>query len=300
MTFEQLHYFLEIVKDMNFTRAASRLFISQSTLSRQIAALESALGARLLIRDTRSVELTEAGKLLAREGVELFQKKTEIEDKIWRLSEGISGKINLVSLTMQSNEVYEICHRFQVRYPNIALNLTAQVHGTTVEQLEQGFADVGVGISCELENAPDNLETVPIKHDKFYVIVPEYHRLAGRTSVTREEMKGEHILVAREPIASRLCVEIHNALGVGVKNRRGKSQPNTLAEMIMQVKAGIGAAILPGVLCRPGEGYHVLSLEDVETDFDVVMIWKKESSDPSMVCFKQVVQECLAEMGRMT
>lgn len=67
MTFNQINYFLAVAQHLNFTRAATALFVTQSTLSRSIAALETELGVRLLERDFHNVKLTPAGELMNRE-----------------------------------------------------------------------------------------------------------------------------------------------------------------------------------------------------------------------------------------
>lgn len=64
MTFNQINYFLTIAKHLNFTQAASELFVAQSTLSRSMAVLEAEIGVKLLQRDFHNVTLTAAGELM--------------------------------------------------------------------------------------------------------------------------------------------------------------------------------------------------------------------------------------------
>lgn len=73
MELEQLRIFLAVAECSSFTGAAKRLFVSHSTTSRTVAALEAELGVRLFTRDRRSVELTEAGRVLRTESVRLLQ-----------------------------------------------------------------------------------------------------------------------------------------------------------------------------------------------------------------------------------
>jgi len=64
MTFNQINYFLAVADQLNFTKAAASLFVTQSTLSRSIAALEEEIGTPLLYRDFHAVKLTPAGEIL--------------------------------------------------------------------------------------------------------------------------------------------------------------------------------------------------------------------------------------------
>ncbi|MCL2343512.1 MAG: LysR family transcriptional regulator [Firmicutes bacterium] len=82
MDLNQLRIFLAVVNCGSFTRAAESLYISHSTTSRSVAALEEALGVRLLHRDNHSVRLTPAGELLYREGKQLLRRVETIESKL--------------------------------------------------------------------------------------------------------------------------------------------------------------------------------------------------------------------------
>lgn len=73
MELEQLRIFLAVAESSSFTGAAKRLFVSHSTTSRAVAALEAELGVRLFTRDRRTVELTEAGRVLCAESAKLLQ-----------------------------------------------------------------------------------------------------------------------------------------------------------------------------------------------------------------------------------
>lgn len=74
MTFNQINYFLTIAKHLNFTQAASELFVAQSTLSRSMAALEAEIGVKLLQRDFHNVTLTAAGELCTAKWKKLWRK----------------------------------------------------------------------------------------------------------------------------------------------------------------------------------------------------------------------------------
>ena len=293
MTFEQLNYFLEVTRSMNFTKAANNLYISQPTLSRHISTLESDLGAKLLIRDKRSVTLTEAGKLLASEGAELFRKKEEIESRIWRLGEGIKGNLTMVSIEIQSREVYQICRQFQMTYPNIVFSLQQQAYGTTLTEVEERRADVGVGLSFELENLPSNMELLPICKDQFCVIVSELHPLADQESVCVDQLKHETFIFARSMGPTEFVSQLHHKIGADSTDLDNPHQPHGIGSLIMQVKAGLGIALLPRCICRENDGYRALPIRDIDTSFDIVLLWERESGNPNLDCFKDSAREYL-------
>ncbi len=82
MELEQLRIFLAVAETSSFTGAAKRLFVSHSTTSRAVAALETELGVRLFTRDRRTVELTEAGRVLCAEGEKLLRAAESAADAV--------------------------------------------------------------------------------------------------------------------------------------------------------------------------------------------------------------------------
>ena len=88
MDLSQLRVFLAVVDCGSFSRAAEALYISRSTTSRSVAALEEAVGVRLLRRDNRSVRLTAAGETLYREGRQLLRQAETVEKAVRARGDG--------------------------------------------------------------------------------------------------------------------------------------------------------------------------------------------------------------------
>ena len=96
MDLRQFRYFVEVATNLSFTRAAKRLHISQPTLSQQIRALEHALGAKLFVRNTTGLAMTQAGKIfLERTSTTLREAQAAIDDAR-AASEGFVGRLNVV------------------------------------------------------------------------------------------------------------------------------------------------------------------------------------------------------------
>ena len=299
MTFEQLNYFLEVVKDMNFTKAANRLFISQSTLSRHVTALEESLNTKLLNRDTHSVKLTEAGKFLVREGSDLLKMKREIEEKIWMYDESSKERLNFVMYLMQDDRVYHICNELKEKDPNILLNLSLLARNENIiSRIQDGGADMGISTYGEIDVIPEDIGWVPLWEDEYYLIAPNNHRLACRDSVSVNELEDERILIADEPaISNNVCANIHHYLEKGTNRRYNVTQPRNIAEMAMQVMAGAGLAVLPGVNCFRDGRYKLLHIEGVPTKYDVMFMWKKDS--PKLASIDRVREFFISSLAEM-
>ena len=92
MDIRYLRSFVAVAQCLSFTKAAERIYIGQSALSKQIADLEAELGVELFMRHHRSLELTPAGKTLLKEGINLIDKVAEMIEKTRQAQLGIRGK----------------------------------------------------------------------------------------------------------------------------------------------------------------------------------------------------------------
>ena len=138
-----LRYFVAVAEELNFNKASQRVFISQPTLSHQIAQLEDILGVKLLIRDKRHVKLTTAGQLLYEKAllilemveVSIAQVKDHADKKPLKIGVPSYHSFDIVSQTLQ---------KFTSKYPDIlvdikemtALEMSDALHR---QQLDLGF-----------------------------------------------------------------------------------------------------------------------------------------------------------------
>ena len=95
MELRTLHYFTVVAQELNITRAAEKLNMSQPPLSNQIKALEEELGVQLFLRGKRRLELTEEGSLLLRRAIQIQELTDKTRQEISSLREGMTGTIYL-------------------------------------------------------------------------------------------------------------------------------------------------------------------------------------------------------------
>lgn len=117
MTFNQINYFLNVAKHLSFTKAASSLFITQSTLSRSIASLEDELGVVLLKRDFHNLSLTPAGELFYQEMDGIMESVQDILMRVQDLSSNQTSFSQLAYwMARKSKQIFcsrcEICPIF--------------------------------------------------------------------------------------------------------------------------------------------------------------------------------------------
>lgn len=284
MNLEQLNSFLTVAQHMNFTKAADSLFVSHSTISRQIASLEKNLGVRLLIRDNRSVRLTKAGAILLERGQALFEEITEIENLVRLAGSGRSGSLRVASLDFYHQSLYNLYKRFTREYPDIIFSIQHADIGSITEQITSERADVGIAFSYEWDSYPDEFEYVRLYSESFCVVVAEDHHLASRDSIRLSDLKDESMLFL-DHLLFDFFKRFDKEMGRPVIHNSAV-QPKSGQSLIIQVRAGLGVSALPRPLARElCAGCKLLEIEGCDTSFDVLMLWRKNSINPSLPLF---------------
>ena len=186
----KLRYFAAVAEHRHFGRAAEQLYIAQPVLSRQIRALEQELGCTLLVRTTRSVQLTPAGELLQEEARGVF---AAVDTAVRRVHELDRGVQRLVVAFAPGLHVSEAVRAFTATHPDVEIELLHLHWWEQDAPLRDGRADVGY-----LRHPFDGtgLRTVPIGREPKVACLPVTHPLAGRRSLVQADLDGETILDA--------------------------------------------------------------------------------------------------------
>lgn len=187
----KLRYFVAVADHRHFGRAAEQLYIAQPVLSRQIRALEQELGCTLLVRTTRSVELTPAGRQLHEEAQGVV---TAVDAALRRVHEADRGIVRLVVAFSPGLHVSEAIRSFTASHPGIQIALVQLRWWEQDAPLRDGRADVGY-LRRPFDDA--GLRTVSIGHEPKVACLPATHPLARRRALTTADLDGETILDAQ-------------------------------------------------------------------------------------------------------
>ncbi|EBU6441911.1 LysR family transcriptional regulator [Salmonella enterica subsp. enterica serovar Oranienburg] len=178
----QLRFFLAVATELNFSRAAKRLNMTQPPLSRQIQLLEHQLGVELFDRTTRSVVLTAAGRRFFIEAQDLLQRAHVAMLNAQKMSQGNIGSVNI---SFVASAVYAflpmVVARGKERYPHIDISLKEMTTGEQFEALRLWQSDIG------LVRAPSALTGVSseiLVSEPFVLAVPRQHELATLSDIT--------------------------------------------------------------------------------------------------------------------
>ena len=176
MDLRSLHYFTVVAEELNFTRAAERLNMSQPPLSSQIKGLEEELGVQLFIRGKRRLTMTEAGSLLYRRARQLLELSEQTQQEIHSM-DGLSGDLN-ISL-VEGRAPYLLARwiaGFRSEYPHVAVHLWNGSGDEVIERLQHGLADLSL---VAAPYNPELLEGFSVGREAWVAMMSKDHPLAG-------------------------------------------------------------------------------------------------------------------------
>ncbi|MFI9503860.1 LysR family transcriptional regulator [Nocardia sp. NPDC052566] len=184
----KLRYFVAVAEQRHFGRAARQLYIAQPVLSRQIKVFERELDCELLVRSTRSVELTAAGKQLYEEAQGIL---AAVDAAVRRVHDADHGVRRLVVAFSAGLHVSEAILAFTARHPDVETDVVPVRWWEPDAPLRDGRAQIGY-----LRRPFDDsgLRTIPVGHEPRVACLPAAHRLADRPELTRADLDGERML----------------------------------------------------------------------------------------------------------
>ena len=140
-----LRYFLTVAREENITRAADILYITQPTLSRQIAGLEKEMGVKLFERGTKKITLTNEGILLRRRAEEILELVDKTEKEIMIQDEVVEGTVAIGAGDLKAVQILpKLFHFFHEKYPRVSFCLYTATADHIKERMEKGLVDIGI------------------------------------------------------------------------------------------------------------------------------------------------------------
>lgn len=237
--------FVAVAEELHFGRAAARLNLTQSPLSRQIQMLEQTLGVTLLERSTRAVRLTPAGRTFLAEAYRVFAAAENAERVTRRTARGESG---MIRLGFTAASAYRLLPRLvthlRERLPEIDLALEEMVSGEQIQALEGNRIDLAL-LRPSPALADAAIIAAPLARERLVLAVPQGHRLAaGRAPVLRD-LDGE-AFVTWSPRGGRYFIDLLDTLfeASGV-HPRVVQRVNQVHAMLALVGTGLGVALVP-------------------------------------------------------
>jgi DNA-binding transcriptional LysR family regulator len=259
MELRHLEYFVAVAEERHFTRAATRMRVAQSGLSASIRTLERDLGAELFVRNTRRVDLTEAGRALLLEAHRTLASVAAARDAVAAVQGLLRGTLSVGSeQCLGVIDLPSLLAGFRRVHPGVEIRLRYAGSAQVVDLVRLGRLNIGFVVVSG--SPPDGVRLIPLTVEPMMLLCHPGHRLAAQDTVHWDELRDEDFVdfsidwgarcisdqaFARNDIVRTLSVEVNDV--------------HTLLDFVHQ---GLGVALVPAPVARKpqAKGLHAVTL----------------------------------------
>ncbi len=204
MNLKQLETFVEVAEGGSFTKAAKELYLTQPTISAHVATLEKELGARLFVRNTKEVGLSDDGKDLYKYARQIVDLEKKIEERFGSKETGEKHCITIAASTIPAQYLLpKALIRFNEKYPNEQIKIIETDSAKVVAQIVDHMADVGfTGTVLERKHC----KYIPFYKDELVIITPnteKYQKLRDESPEDIRWLLKEHVILREEGSGTR-------------------------------------------------------------------------------------------------
>ncbi|AOI72745.1 LysR family transcriptional regulator [Burkholderia ubonensis] len=296
MELRQLRYFIAVAEEMNITRAAERLHMTQPPLSRQLQAIEDEIGLPLFERGARPLKLTEAGRVFYAQAKRLVDQADELGPLTRRLAQ-MSERIviGFVPSTLYG-ALPDVIRAFREARPDVELSLIEMFTLEQLGALKGGRIDVGFG---RLRFDDDQLVREALIEEKLIAALPAGHPLADPDRpLALADVANETLIVYPSTPRPSFADQQLSALRDGGLAPAGVHEVRELQTALGLVAAEVGVSLVPesveGVRVK-GVVYRRLP-EPVATS-PIIMSRRVHDESPATAAFCAIARAMIAPAG---
>lgn len=289
----QLSCFLSVAEYLNFGRAAQQLHVTHPAVSQQIQSLEKELGVKLFRRTTRTVKLTEEGKMFLRDA----QQITEISARAKRRFEGVVdgemvetltvGFYNFSSMLLMTEVLERLREVRQELHPRLQTIPFQHIY----QMLEEGDLDAVVGFK-ESPGRKRDILYKEVAKSSMVCVCPIGHPLSENKELSLGELTKERLVLLAPPKRMPMVSKVQGKL-LGERSPAECYFCESAEDISVLVTAGYGVSVLPEVMIPNSPMLAKIVLRDTEpVSFGIYH--KSVQGNPALKAFIQCAKECFA------
>lgn len=294
MNLNQLEYFVELANQQNFTKAAQDLFVSQSTISKAVHALEKEYGVKLIDRTSKKFHLTTEGEIFYKSARQMMLNYKEEALELSSMLKSKKGTLCVGIPPVTITACFSpIIYQYRYLYPDIHLKISEVGANGVLSLLKDGTLDVGVLVKPFEDD--DYVKMPPLIISEAVLLVSKTHRLAKDASVSFSQLKGERFMIITSDYMLHDSI-INKCLQAGFKPdiRFESSQWDLLVEM---VAINHGISILPKPIFDKFQCPNVcpIHLDNPAFPWEPVVVYRKDKFITSpMQYFLDIVETAIS------
>ena len=288
---KNLRHLVAAAEAGSFHKAAERLGIVQSALSRRIADIETTLGAPIFIRSAAGVQLTEAGQILYEDALHLLN---ETDQSVRRFERTRAGQVWSLRVAFNGPAMMHPAlplglQRFRHAHPNVELRLTPMMSQAQFAMIENGSADIGIAFDLGLRPA---LASRAVAMDRLALALPVHHPLAVKKHLNVLDLEGVVVIGMERPASERLAELTSEQLRrAGVSVRTAFDAGNTETALSL-VAGGLGVAFVNrSQKGREPPSVVIRDVEDFDLPLPLCLYWSPAVETPFLAAFADMIEQ---------
>ncbi|MEO1478422.1 MAG: LysR substrate-binding domain-containing protein [Bacteroidota bacterium] len=256
MELRQLACFVAVAEERHFGRAAERVHLSQSALSRQIQHLEADLGTQLLDRSTRRATLTASGQAFLRDAREVLRWADRARESARDAAGGRTGTLRLGFVSSAAVQLLPtVLRAFREGAAQASVHLVERFPDEVLDALRA--REVDLGLSRGPFEDTDGLVVEPLAEEPLVALLPRQHRLAAYDTVPLSALAAEPFVLPPRHHAQGFVRVLYALCGSVGFAPRVVEETEPMATIVAFVAAGMGVTIAPASVGARAQGHLV-------------------------------------------
>jgi DNA-binding transcriptional LysR family regulator len=247
VTLKQIRAFVAVAAEKSFTRAASKLNLSQSALTLQVRELEQEVGLKLLHRSTRSVELTSAGQEFLPLSARLLDDLSHALDDLHALARGARGSVVVIAgASVISLVVAPSIAELGKCFPGITIRILEDLGDEVTRRVVAGEADFGIG---SFVRPSREVDSSLLLRDRIGILCVRGHALAGKRILRANDLTQHPLaILGQGTVLQTLLVRNPD---VNAVLPRPNYEASSVSALVSLVEQGAAIALLPSLAAYP-------------------------------------------------
>ncbi|HUD47541.1 MAG TPA: LysR family transcriptional regulator [Candidatus Baltobacteraceae bacterium] len=291
MELRHLRYFAAVAQYLNYSETSRHLHVAQPAISQTILDLEDELGAKLLLRTKRSVQLTAAGTAFLRETEEILRRANDAQQLAQRAARGEVGILGIAFFgTAFAPVLPTLVQSYRRKFPSVELRIFELNPDQQLVAFDEGRIDLGFTRRLFSDRRADFEEEV-VYTDQLAVALPANHALAKQKVIRLKSLASEPFVQFHRNGAPGLFDEV-----IGICRRAGfgpriTHEPNLMATAITLVESGLGVSIIPRCVRTLNRSQAViLPITPKSAPIPLCVIWRKSAHNPALAAFLDILR----------
>jgi DNA-binding transcriptional LysR family regulator len=285
---KQVQCFVAVGEELHFGRAAKRMNMTQPPLSRQIQLLEHELGIQLLLRTSRSVQLTAAGSLFLSEARRLLIAAQTAASSAQRVAR---GDVGLINLAFTAGASYSFLPKLLTGVNESLSGLEIVLHEMISEHQAEALCDSSIDVGLLRSPLdPEQFEIVCVARETLLLAVPIGHRLARARILTLADIDGEPFIMYCSKEGNYLFELIEGLFAVSGITKRYVLKLSQIHSILALVSAGHGIALVPeSAKALHFDGAVLRKIRLPSISVELFLAWRKDNTNPALPAFRKLV-----------